>query len=732
LRKIHDIPRILLRIKKVEATHVEWCRLYSSLEAALPILDLITTFVDDIDREECDRSFIRRMLDQSNQQIPQEVFERLQSAIDFESSMETGSTIIKDGYDATLDQIRNVYDRLESFLTQAAHQILEIVPLLQNISVEYVPQIGYLVAVPHTDALLLQPYVKPSSTRRKRPRDDTRIEEQPYLAAEHDWEREGQQFQANEHDWERDGRERGESWRDERSGFTDRRSIERERGAFISLPIFVCIHICIYKYIFVYMCIFTYICERTHLYACVYIDLEERSGFTDRRSINRGILDFNDAVQGLDNGDVHMDLDREDIGDRGDEDLEDEEEEGFQFVYAQGDLCYYKHKMVTELDDTIGDVQSSITDRQRALLLEVEDAILDAEGPLQQLASLLSKVDAIISLGAIAAEMDFVRPEIVEESVIIIKEGRHLLQELTVEGNFVPNDTYISVEKNINLITGPNSSGKSVYLKQVGLLVYLAHIGSWLPCTKAVIGLTDRIMTRITSFESVAAAQSSFSLDLGQMAKMLRTHTKRTLCLVDEFGKGTTPIDGIALLATTIKHFVENKAKAIFVLHFTEILHPDILNPSAMCSINTFRMQTHESIKALNRDENEDDFEDYNQDCNNSYGYGYGNSTGGRSKEETLPLYLLQLGVAPSSNGISCARNAGVSTSALDRALEVKECITSKRPIKALATFDRNMMLGDQKHRDLLSLFLSVKDWGQGRNGNDGEDVLFSFKYVLI
>lgn len=103
---------------------------------------------------------MRKLLDQVNLQIPQEVFERLQSAIDFESSMETGATTIKDGYDAELDQIRNVFDSLESFLTQAAHQILEIVPLLQNISVEYVPQIGYLVAVPHTDALLLQPYVK--------------------------------------------------------------------------------------------------------------------------------------------------------------------------------------------------------------------------------------------------------------------------------------------------------------------------------------------------------------------------------------------------------------------------------------------------------------------------------------------------------------------------------------------------------------------------------------------
>ena len=93
----------------------------------------------------------------------------------------------------------------------------------------------------------------------------------------------------------------------------------------------------------------------------------------------------------------------------------------------------------------------------------------------------------------------------------------------TPAGAFVPNDTFCNGDKNVSLITGPNSSGKSVYLKQVGLLVYLAHIGSFLPCTKAVIGLTDRIMTRISSFETASAAQSSFTLDLGPSVRLFFT-----------------------------------------------------------------------------------------------------------------------------------------------------------------------------------------------------------------
>lgn len=578
LRKIHDIPRMLLRIKKVEATHVEWCRLYSSLEAALPILDIMTNFENDTEnREECDRDFIHVLLEGVNIEIPHSVFERLQCAVDFQGSMEKGATTIKDGYDTQLDHMRNVYDSLENFLTQAAHQILEIVPLLQNISVEYVPQIGYLVAVSSIDALLLQPHIRPSNlqngNKRQRVNSDT----------------------ASESERNDDGRR------------------DRSLG--------------------------------------LYDDFADES---DNRHDS-----FNSQ---------HSDeLERNQDG-------EDYEDGGFEFIYAQGDSCYYKHKIVKELDDTIGDVQSSITDRQRTLLLEVEDGLLDAESPLQHLAAMLSRIDAFISLGVIATEMDFVRPEIVEESVIIIKEGRHLLQELTVDGNFVPNDTFISADKNIALITGPNSSGKSVYLKQVGLLVYLAHIGSWLPCTKAVIGLTDRIMTRISSYESVAAAQSSFSLDLGQVAKMLKTHTPRTLCLIDEFGKGTTPVDGIALLATTIKHFTLSKAKAIFVLHFTEILHPDILNGVAMQSINTFCMETHKPLKNASKralgehgegDNSDNDFNDSDGDEINidrdgkelkqSYGYGFGIDEG----DEMMPLFRLKLGVAPSSDGIACAKNAG-------------------------------------------------------------------------
>lgn len=445
-----------------------------------------------------------------------QVLDTLNRSIDFNLSQETNQLTIRSGFHFPLDQLREIYGNLEGVLTNAAHEILQEVPLLNRVSVEYVPQIGYLVAV----------------------------------------------------------------------------------------------------------------------------DMKEK--------------DFLVTDQ-------------------------------FHFIYGQGDTYYYKNKLVYALDDEIGDIQANISDCQKALILQVEDELLEAEPQLQQLSYLLGTLDAIASLGVIAKEMDFTRPEITDDGVIAIKGGRHPLQEMTVD-RFVPNDVYITSDKNIALITGPNGSGKSVYLKQVGLLVYLAHIGSWLPCEKAIITLTDRIFTRISSVESSVNPLSAFALDLGQMSRLLAGHTSRSLCLVDEFGKGTAPLDGVALLASTINYFIHNvqKPKVMFVLHFTEVLHKDLLDPQPEGPVTVFRMEMHQTENELTEDAD---------------GFAL-----------PAPLYRLQLGIAPSSEGIACARLAGVVDAVIDRAQYVKETVTAKRPIKPNALYE-DQLLGGDKGRSILSLFLGTADW---------------------
>jgi DNA mismatch repair protein MSH5 len=368
--------------------------------------------------------------------------------------------------------------------------------------------------------------------------------------------------------------------------------------------------------------------------------------------------------------------------------------DAFRFVFQQAGVHYFKHCIVEELDCSVGDIKSDIADRQRTLLIQLEDTLLDAECTLQQLSTSLSTLDALISLGTLAVEQRLVAPEIVEQpGAILIKAGRHLLQELTVD-NFVPNDTFVTSEKNVALISGPNTSGKSVYLKQVALIVYLAHIGSFVPCERARISLVDRIFTRIASTETVSAPHSAFALDLQQVSRMLRSATPRSLCLVDEFGKGTMPVDGIALLASVVKHFADRGGAGMFVLHFTEILHDAVLTAEVMQKVSCFRMETilHRPAEGGGPDVNER--EEY---C------------------ERTPLYVLKNGVATSSEGIPCARTAGVEDGVLSRAAQVKYLVAQRQPIPPVEACSRALFQNHQ-HLRLLDLFLLVKDW----LGDDG------------
>jgi len=162
MRHIHDIPRLLLRIKKAEAKYNEWIKLYSSLEAAIPIVELMITFLRDKDKNDEDKNYIEHMLGMVGTQEGFgniiSIFDQLRESIDFEASHNTGEILIACGYDQQLDDFRRIYDSLEFQLTIAANKVLDIFPLLEAVSVEYIPQIGYLIAVRDEDTHLLRAY----------------------------------------------------------------------------------------------------------------------------------------------------------------------------------------------------------------------------------------------------------------------------------------------------------------------------------------------------------------------------------------------------------------------------------------------------------------------------------------------------------------------------------------------------------------------------------------------
>ena len=149
MRHVHDIPKLLLKFKKGEAFHAEWLKLYTTLDAGLPIVDMIHSFVnEDVDRDEADKEFLSTLLSQFNLHDPHSIFHQLQCAIDFDASgtsdcstSSSSATVLKDGYDACLDQHRSTFESLELQLTRAGHRVLEMVPLLQNVCVEYISQV---------------------------------------------------------------------------------------------------------------------------------------------------------------------------------------------------------------------------------------------------------------------------------------------------------------------------------------------------------------------------------------------------------------------------------------------------------------------------------------------------------------------------------------------------------------------------------------------------------------
>jgi DNA mismatch repair protein MSH5 len=216
--------------------------------------------------------------------------------------------------------------------------------------------------------------------------------------------------------------------------------------------------------------------------------------------------------------------------------------EDFKFIFTQEDWSYFKNADVGLLDDSIGDLDACIKDTELLIVAELEDDILECENELRETFNALADLDCILAFASCADDLQYVRPEVVPagENCINISNGRHPLQEIIIDGNFIPNNTATNATDRVSIVTGPNFSGKSCYARQVGLLVYMAHIGSFVPCDTARISVTEQILARFSSVETCSVPQSSFQLDLSQMGAILRRSSSTSLVLIDEFGKGKT------------------------------------------------------------------------------------------------------------------------------------------------------------------------------------------------
>nr|XP_030706436.1 mutS protein homolog 5 isoform X6 [Globicephala melas] len=236
----------------------------------------------------------------------------------------------------------------------------------------------------------------------------------------------------------------------------------------------------------------------------------------------------------------------------------DFEIEGLDFMFLSEEKLHYRSARTKELDALLGDLHCDIRDQETLLMYQLQCQVLARAAVLTQVLDLASRLDVLLALASAARDYGYSRPRYSPRLLgVRIQNGRHPLMELCAR-TFVPNSAECGGYKGrVKVITGPNSSGKSIYLKQVGLITFMALVGSFVPAEEAEIGAVDAIFTRIHSCESISLGLSTFMIDLNQqVAKAVNNATERSLVLIDEFGKGTNTVDGLALLAAVIRHWL--------------------------------------------------------------------------------------------------------------------------------------------------------------------------------
>ncbi len=228
------------------------------------------------------------------------------------------------------------------------------------------------------------------------------------------------------------------------------------------------------------------------------------------------------------------------------------------------------------LEDIILGAEDKLSSLEYDIFCEVREHISDNIARIQKTAASVAALDAFASLSYVAMRNRFVRPSLNNEGVIDIKEGRHPVVEQVIPNDmFIPNDTYLdNTDCLISVITGPNMAGKSTYMRQNALIVLMAQMGSFVPAASANIGICDRIFTRVGASDDLASGQSTFMVEMTEVANILRNATANSLLILDEIGRGTSTFDGLSIAWAVIEHIADRKklgAKTLFATHYHEL-----------------------------------------------------------------------------------------------------------------------------------------------------------------
>ena len=235
----------------------------------------------------------------------------------------------------------------------------------------------------------------------------------------------------------------------------------------------------------------------------------------------------------------------------------------------------YITQELKDMEATILGASDKVCSLEYELFCEVRAFVADNSHRIQKAAAILAKLDAYYSLASVAAKNNYVRPEVDTSDVINIRDGRHpVVEQFVRDTYFVPNDADLDTSsKRLMLITGPNMAGKSTYMRQVAIITLMAQIGSFVPAREARIGIVDKLFTRVGASDDLASGQSTFMLEMNEVAYILRNATRRSLIIYDEVGRGTSTFDGMSIARAIIEYTSSKKigAKTLFATHYHEL-----------------------------------------------------------------------------------------------------------------------------------------------------------------
>jgi len=235
----------------------------------------------------------------------------------------------------------------------------------------------------------------------------------------------------------------------------------------------------------------------------------------------------------------------------------------------------YTNEELKQIEDEILNADEKIVELEYDLFMEIRESIEENACRIQKSAGVIADLDSLLSLAEVAHINNYVKPEITIDGVIDIKNGRHPVVEKMSREAFIPNDTHMNLGKSrMSVITGPNMAGKSTYMRQVALITLMAQCGSFVPADSASISVCDRIFTRVGASDDLATGQSTFMVEMTEVANILNQATKNSLLILDEIGRGTSTFDGLSIAWAVLEHIADvNKlgAKTLFATHYHEL-----------------------------------------------------------------------------------------------------------------------------------------------------------------